>query len=45
MSDVHDSNCYFEGERTVSGEIICLSQFCMICQDGKWQKTNKISVL
>jgi hypothetical protein len=45
MSDVHDSNCYFDSKRTVSGEIICLSQVCMICKDGRWEKTNKISVL
>jgi len=45
MSAEHDSNCYFDGKRTVSGEMLCLSQICMICKDGKWEKTNKISVL
>lgn len=45
MSDIHDSNCYFDGNRTASGEFICLSDTCMICKDGRWERTNKISVL
>ncbi|MGA2936413.1 MAG: hypothetical protein ABSF52_04855 [Syntrophobacteraceae bacterium] len=45
MSNVHESECYFDGNRTVSGEMICLSEICMICKDGTWEKTNKISVL
>jgi hypothetical protein len=45
MSDVHDSNCYFDGKRSVSGEIICLSQFCMICKDGRWEETARLTVL
>ncbi|MGA2400519.1 MAG: hypothetical protein ABSG91_02295 [Syntrophobacteraceae bacterium] len=45
MSDLHDSNCYFDGKRTASGEIICLPDTCMICKEGQWEKTNKISVL
>ena len=45
MSDMHDSNCYFDGIRTVSGEMICLSDTCMICKDGRWERTNRISVL
>ena len=45
MSDLHDGNCDPGGERTTSGEIICLSNACMICKDGKWERTNKISVL
>ena len=45
MSKEYDSNCYLDGNRTVSGEIICLSQICMICKDGRWERTNKINVL
>ena len=45
MSNEHNSDCYFDSKRTVSGEMLCLSQICMICKDGKWEKTNKISVL
>ena len=42
---VYDSNCYLGNEKAISGEIICLSMACMICKDGKWERTNKISVL
>jgi hypothetical protein len=45
MSNVHSNDCYLDSKRTVSGEMLCLSQICMICKDGKWEKTNKISVL
>jgi hypothetical protein len=45
MSKVYDTYCYLDGNRTVSGEIICLSEICMICKDGTWEKTSKITVL
>jgi hypothetical protein len=45
MSNVHESYCYLGGNKTVSGEVVCLSEICMICKDGRWEKTNKISVL
>ncbi len=45
MNHMHDSNCHFDGERTVSGQIICLSNTRMICKDGKWQKPHRIGVL
>lgn len=45
MSDIHDGNCYLDGRKAVSGEFLCLSETCMICKDGKWEKTNRISVL
>ncbi len=45
MSAERDSNCYFDGKRTPSGEIICLSQFCMMCKDGSWEETHRLTVL
>jgi len=45
MSNEHNSDCYFDGKRTVSGEIICLSQFCMICKDGSWEEFSRLTVL
>ena len=45
MAEAHDSDCYFDGKKTVSGEFICLRDTCMICKGGKWEKTNRIAVL
>jgi hypothetical protein len=46
MSDAHKNNdCYLDSKKTVSGEMICLSETCIICKEGKWEETNKISVL
>lgn len=45
MSAVNDNNCYFGGKRVPSEEVVCLSQACMICKEGKWEETRKIFVL
>ncbi len=45
MSAVEDKNCYFEGKRISSEEMVCLSRACMLCKDGKWEETHKIWVL
>jgi hypothetical protein len=45
MSGMDENNCYFEGKRINSEQMLCLAQVCIVCKDGKWRETHKIFVL
>lgn len=45
MSNVNDNNCYFEGEKVTSEEMVCIATTCLICKGGEWKETNRVFVL
>ncbi|MEM5788613.1 MAG: hypothetical protein AAGU11_14980 [Syntrophobacteraceae bacterium] len=45
MSNIENRRCILGGKEVSPDQLFCLKTTCMICEDGKWQETNKIWVL
>lgn len=39
------ADCSIEGRKFVHGERHCLSDRCMVCDDGRWEDKTEIFVL